>query len=156
MPVHMQGTCYLHYPLQRNHWCCTLGNPTQQKLLTFSIWISIISLDILASKSPASSYQSLEFNIKFIKGVLCLVVHNFSLFIEFIGWYWLTKVYRFQVHNSTPHHLYTVLCVHHSISVHHHLSPLYPSLPPPSNHHTIVSMSVFFFFLSAQFFHLSS
>ena len=34
------------------------------------------------------------------------------LFIEFVlGWRWLTKWYRFQVHSSTSHHLHTVLCV---------------------------------------------
>ena len=30
-----------------------------------------------------------------------------------LGWHWLTKLCRFQVHNSTAHHLYPVLCVHH-------------------------------------------
>ena len=73
----------------------------------------------------------------------------FSFLLHLLEWHWLTKLYKFQVHNSPTRHLYTVVCVHHSNS----LSPvisLYPSsLPPPSppnNHHTFVQFCEFFSF----------
>ena len=58
---------------------------------------------------------------------------NFLFCIEFIGWHWLIQLCRFQVHNSVTHHLYVVVCVHQpsQVSFCHHLSPLYPLLPPP-------------------------
>ena len=87
------------------------------------------------------------------------------MFIEYIGWHWLIKLYRFQVYSSIMHHLYNVLCVHHP------RSSLIPSpftppftlfyLPPPPFSLVItkqlsvsVSVSLVFFFQSLHFFHL--
>ena len=50
--------------------------------------------------------------------------------MNLLGWHWLTELYRFQVHNSTTHHLYTVLCVHHPTSS-LPPSPFIPPFPPP-------------------------
>ena len=82
----------------------------------------------------------------------------FSLFIEFIGVTLSAKLYRCQVHNSTTHHLYTVLCVHHLQSSFFPslFIPLYPpplaSTPiPPGYHYTVVPVyefSLIFFFFS--------
>ena len=38
---------------------------------------------------------------------------NLNIFIKFIGWPWLIKLCSFQAYNSTTHHLYIVLSVHH-------------------------------------------
>ena len=35
-----------------------------------------------------------------------------SFWSNLLGWHWLTKLHKFQVHDSIRHHLYTVLCVH--------------------------------------------
>ena len=34
----------------------------------------------------------------------------FFFLLNFLGWHWLIKLYRFRVYNSTVHHLYIVLC----------------------------------------------
>ena len=34
----------------------------------------------------------------------------FFFLLNLLEWLWLTKLYRFQVHSSTAHHLYTVVC----------------------------------------------
>ena len=81
-------------------------------------------------------------------------IYYFFLFIEFIVVTRLTKLYRFQVHDSATHHLYTVLYVNQSKSSllpspfpSPHPPPPLPS-PPPSNRHTVVHIyKVFFFFL---------
>ena len=36
----------------------------------------------------------------------------FSFLLNLLGWHRLAKLYRFQMHSSTTHHVYTVLCVH--------------------------------------------
>ena len=48
------------------------------------------------------------------------------------GWHWLIKLYRFQVYNSITHHLYIVLCVHHTMSglLPSPFIPPYSPLPP--------------------------
>ena len=51
-------------------------------------------------------------------------------FIKCIVWPWLTKLCRSQVHGSTAHHEYTVLCVHHPKSG-LRPSPFIPLGPPP-------------------------
>ena len=33
--------------------------------------------------------------------------------LNLLGWYWLIKLYRFQVYNSITYHLYVALSVHH-------------------------------------------
>ena len=53
---------------------------------------------------------------------------SFKKCIGFVRWYWLIKLYRFQVCNSTIHLLYLVLCVHHPKSPY----PPAPLLTPPS------------------------
>ena len=57
-----------------------------------------------------------------------------TLFFLFnlLGWHWLTKLYRFQVHSSTTNNLYTVLCVHRPKSslLQPHSYSLYPPPPP--------------------------
>ena len=68
--------------------------------------------------------------------------------LNLLEWHWLTKLYRFQAHNSTTHHLYTVLCVHHpkSVSVHYHVSPytvLYLPLHTPGPSAIFPSVSWF-------------
>ena len=85
----------------------------------------------------------------------------FSFLLNLFGWYWLTKWYRLQVHNSTTHHLCTGLCVHHPNLVPFHplSSPLHPPLPPStttvsSNHHTAVCVHefpLFFIYLLNSF-----
>ena len=51
-----------------------------------------------------------------------IYMHNFpggrisdllKILLNILGWYWLTKLYRFQLYSSVIHHLYIVLCVHH-------------------------------------------
>ena len=58
----------------------------------------------------------------------CTSFMIFSHFINCLGWHWLTQLYRSQVHNSTTHHLYAVLCVHHPKSS-LHPSPFIPPIP---------------------------
>ena len=61
----------------------------------------------------------------------------------------LTKYYRFQVHNSITHHLYTVSCVLHPKSnlCSSPFIPQYSPLPPlTSNHHIVVQAYEFFSF----------
>lgn len=54
---------------------------------------------------------------------VCIVENSFPPFYwNSLGWPWLTKLYRFRVHNSTTQPLYSVLCVHHPKSS-LHLSP---------------------------------
>ena len=79
------------------------------------------------------------------------LLNDFIYFlIEFIGWYWLIKLYRFQVYSSIKYHLYIIFCVHHprSIPYHHHLFPLYPLLNQWNNLHLrlclIVIWSMYF------------
>ena len=40
-------------------------------------------------------------------------IHKAFFKMNLLGWHWLIKLYRFQMYNSTTHHLYIVLCVHH-------------------------------------------
>ena len=81
--------------------------------------------------------------------MLHLFILSFFL-LNFFGWHRLTKWYRFQVHNSTTHHLHTVLCVHHPSSL--LPSPLTPpahssasALPLPPAITTLLSMRLSFF-----------
>ena len=55
--------------------------------------------------------------------------------MNLLGWYWLIKLYRFQVYNSVVHHLCIVLCVPHSKSslLPAWFIPLYPLLPAPTH-----------------------
>ena len=84
-----------------------------------------------------------------------LFIYLFFL-LNSLGWPWLTKLYRFQVPNSTTHRLYTVLCVHPKSSLlPTPCIPLSPSstslhLPPLGNDHMVVHIHEFFlsFFLS--------
>ena len=104
--------------------------------------------------------------------IITLTVMRFHFFIVFIGfsfnlfllnllgWQWLVKLYRFQVHYSIIHHLllYCVFTIPSQVSFHHHLSFLFPLLPPPQPLLIItmlVSVSIvvcFFFWLSLLFF----
>ena len=47
----------------------------------------------------------------------------FSFLLTFLEWQWITRLYRFQTHFSTTHHLYPVLYVHHPKSS---VSPFIP------------------------------
>ena len=47
-----------------------------------------------------------------------LVLFLFIFYLNLLGWYWLIRSYRFQVHISTIHDLYIELCTHHSKSNH--------------------------------------
>ena len=76
--------------------------------------------------------------------VIYLFIYLFSFLLNLWGWHWLTKLYRFY-HNSTTHHLYTVLWgSQHQVKSHHHLSPAIPSSTsdhypsPQHSHHTVV------------------
>ena len=71
---------------------------------------------------PSSSCPALQFQIDIINSEPLPIITSFhpcilsfvSFFvIEFIGWHWLIRSYRFQVYNSTIHHLSIALCVHH-------------------------------------------
>ena len=44
--------------------------------------------------------------LEIVEIVLIHIIY-FSFFLNLLGWHWLTKLYRFQVHHSTTHHLYT-------------------------------------------------
>ena len=62
---------------------------------------------------------------------------SFSPFLlNLLGVTLVTKSHRFQVHESTAHHLYTVLCVHHPKSSLHPspFSPLHPHLSSSTPH----------------------
>ena len=63
--------------------------------------------------------------IKYFVNALCIL---FLFLLNLLGWHWLIKLYMFQVYNSTIHHLYIVLCVHHPNSS-FFPSPFIPSLP---------------------------
>ena len=70
----------------------------------------------------------------------------YPFLLNLLRWHWLTKLYGLKVYNSTTHHLYTVLCVHHpksSFSQSPFLSP-YPPLPLhiPSNPHSMVTFFI--------------
>ena len=85
---------------------------------------------------------------------LVLVFWSFFFFTEFFGWYWLIKLYRFQVYSSVTHDLYIVLCVHHpeSILPSPLISPFILSylphpLPSGNNPHTVVCVCEFCFVL---------
>ena len=58
-----------------------------------------------------------------------------SFLLSILGWHWLIKLYRFWVYNFIIHHLFIVLCVHHSKSS---LlpSPFILSLPSSTSPHT--------------------
>ena len=83
---------------------------------------------------------------------ICGFLFNFIylFLLNLFRWHWLTKLHRFQGHNSTKHHLHNVLCIRHP------KSSLLPSLlippcppplplPPPPAIPTLWSMSFFFF-----------
>ena len=61
----------------------------------------------------------------------------FKNLLNLLGWHWLIKLHRLQVHNSIIH-LCVVLSVHNPNSFHHHVAPLalfyllprpYPAFP---------------------------
>ena len=66
---------------------------------------------------------------------MILIKVNFLLFLNLLGWHWLTKLYMFPVHNSSAHHLCSLLCVHHPKSSLHpsQFIPLRPPAPPPTH-----------------------
>ena len=103
------------------------------------------------------SFCRLLWNWKRLKNVFIKIKNKvvFSLFLKFLlnwlGWHWLIKLYRFQVYNSIIHYLYIVLCVHYQSQVFcYHLYLLYPLLLPPTtplpsgHHHTVVCVCEFF------------
>ena len=66
---------------------------------------------------------------------MILIKVNFFLFLNLLGWHWLTKLDMFPVHNSSAHHLCSLLCVHHPKSSLHpsQFIPLQPPAPPPTH-----------------------
>ena len=52
----------------------------------------------------------------YVKFGLHIYYFIFSFLLNLLHWFLLIKLYRFQVHSSTTHHLYIVLYVHHSKS----------------------------------------
>ena len=83
----------------------------------------------------------------------------FFTLLNLLGWYWLIKLYRFQVCNATIRHLYIVLCVHHPRSslLSSPLLPYTPStfspLPFPPVIPILISVSMrFLFFIPSPFF----
>ena len=82
---------------------------------------------------------------------------------DLLGWHWLIKLYRFQVHCSMIHHLYIISCVHQpksSLLLSPFIPPL-PSSPAPTpftsdNHHTVVCVCEGFFCLILSSFLYSS
>ena len=94
-----------------------------------------------------------------------LSVLFFSFSLNLLGWRCLTKLYGFQVHSSTAHHVYTVLCVHRPMSslLPSPFIPLYPPPPPPtpsprwlSPQCRRLSMMAFFLFFAQSFHHPAS
>ena len=83
------------------------------------------------------------------KFVFYRTVLFFSFLLNLLGWHWLTKLHRFQVHNST-NIIFTLYCVFpppSQVSVYHHLALNtllhLPLLPSPGNHHTAVHIYEF-------------
>ena len=57
--------------------------------------------------------------------------------LNWLGWHWLIKLYRFQLHNSMMHHLYIAFFVYHPKS--NLLSPyVWPSLPFSTPHPSLL------------------
>ena len=112
-------------------------------IIVISIYVINSSLFIFF---PIHLYYTCHIYIchKFNNTELLLFLLEQSL-LNLLGWHWLIKLYRFQVDNSTIHHVYIVLCVHHpksSLLPSPFNLPL-PLLPPPTalssdNHHTVV------------------
>ena len=85
----------------------------------------------------------------------------FPIFYWIYWWHRLTKLYRFWVHNSTTHHLHTVLCVHHpksSLLPSPFIPPILsspcpcPDLPSALVITTLLSVSIRFVFFLSSFF----
>ena len=69
------------------------------------------------------------------------VISNFFILLNLLRWYWLIKLYRFQVYNSIIHYLNIVLCVHHS-KPSLLPSPFIPSLPFLSSLHLPIPLEI--------------
>lgn len=149
-----------------SHLSASLSNTVISICMQVSVWVSAFNFSGSISRSRiADLYGNSIFS--FLKNFPTVFHSNtenfrcsvslskpwyFSFFKFLLGWHWLTKLYRFQVHNSTIHHLYTVSSVHHLIS---RLLPS-PFMPPLSsftslnphfsscNHHTVVCVFSFF------------
>ena len=92
-------------------------------LVKENIWQIVIIIGIVTCVFPFTSISSkLVFLFKFKK------------ILNLLGWHWLSKLYTVQVHNSTTHHLYLILCVHHpksSLGLSSIIKyPPYPPQPP--------------------------
>ena len=114
----------------------------------------VISSHFSPTRPPPLPSVNNQF-VPYIHEYVSVLFVNF-VFIPFLlnllGWLWLTKLYRLQVHNSRTHHPYIVFCVHHAKSS-LHLSPFIPSytLPPqlpssPHNPHNVVYAHEFVLF----------
>ena len=85
--------------------------------------------------------------------VFCFLLFNFSFLLNLLGV--TIKLYRFQIYDSTVHHLcivlYCVLTTPSQVSVHHPLSPTSPTCPPrpfPLAVTILLSMSMSLFFFA--------
>ena len=62
----------------------------------------------------------------------------YFILLNLLGWCWLIKLYRFRVYNSTTHHLYVVLRVHHPKSSLLSFTVYSPYTFPSGNHRIVV------------------
>ena len=72
--------------------------------------------------------------------------------LNLLRWHRLIKLYRFQVYDSTTHHLYMVLCVHHPKSslLPSPFVPLYCLIPPPPPNINISNDLTYLFIFSCE------
>ena len=122
----------------------------------FGVWGGSLYKYIWVPHKEWTNYTALQ-RTSFIHSFLHKTFsYHCSFLLNSLGWQWLTKLYTFRMHNSTPHHLYTILYVHHlkypSITIYSPVpssTSLHPPHLHPSNHHTVVQVREFFlvFFL---------
>ena len=115
---------------------------------------TFLSLSLLIPKMNKTEISSLQCCVRnamheTLSTVPGMLYTFFSPFLwNFGGWHWLTKLYGSQVHNSTTHHLYTVLCSPPqvkapSITIYTSSTPFYlPPHPLPSAITIMLSVSM--------------
>lgn len=113
---------------------------------TKTIWMYNLIFVFLTSHMETWKEQPESIVIALLLSLIILFLKINSL--NLLGWHWLSKLYRFQLHDFITHQLCTVLYVHRPKSSlpHHHLFPLNSSPPPAHSTITIpLSMSMRFF-----------
>ena len=132
----------------------TMRSCTFHHTSSTSFWFNLFHSIYKFFKIFFSSFMEvyLTIQIVYIWAVQCKFLFVFSFLLDLLGWNCLIKLYRFQVHNSTTHHLYTILCLQiKSSSI-----TIYPPIPsstcphsiPRHNHHTVICVDEFFAFFT--------